>query len=112
MMTIHKPWGHYDVLAEDASHWYKRILVLPRESLSLQVHENRDEFWIVESGQGCVQIGDTFHPALPGNTFFIPKRVKHRCTNTGSVSFVFTEVAVGKVDENDIVRLEDEYGRT
>jgi mannose-1-phosphate guanylyltransferase/mannose-6-phosphate isomerase len=83
--------------------------------LSLQVHEGRDEFWQIVSGVGVgiVQIGDEIHAAYAGKTFFIPRGTKHRISNTSEEEYLtFTEIAMGDVREDDIVRLEDDFGRS
>jgi len=112
MTIVEKPWGNYEVLSQDASHWHKRITVKLGHRLSLQTHEDRDEFWIVESGRGSVWIGDRSADAFAGKTFFIPRGTKHRITNFSHTPLVFTEIAMGtRVSEDDIYRYEDDYGR-
>jgi mannose-6-phosphate isomerase-like protein (cupin superfamily) len=111
MTIVEKPWGNYEVLSQDASHWHKRITVKLGHRLSLQTHEDRDEFWIVESGRGSVRIGDRSADASAGKTFFIPRGTKHRITNWYHTPLVFTEIAMGNVSEDDIIRIEDDYGR-
>jgi len=114
-----RPWGSFKVLSGDDKYWQKIITVKPYQRLSLQYHNHRSEYWVVESGEGTVQIDDKFYPAKEGSAFFIPFGALHRVTN-GTVAgnsaphredFVFRETAIGKVDENDIVRVEDDYGR-
>lgn len=106
-----RPWGTYEMLSGNKQFWHKLITVAPLKRLSLQVHANRDEFWTIESGVGTVQIGDKIHAASSGKTFFIPRGTQHRVHNAGNVPLVFSEIAMGDVREDDIVRLEDDFGR-
>ena len=78
--------------------------------LSLQTHENREEFWYVISGTGSVRVGNETLDAAPGSTFSIPKKTPHRLSGTTDISIL--EVSTGVFDDNDIIRLEDKYGRT
>jgi mannose-6-phosphate isomerase len=88
----------------------KVITVKPGESLSLQYHHRRDEFWHVLSGDGTAEIDGQSLKLEPGGTCFIPRGTKHRVHGGASV-LVFLELAFGDFDENDIIRLEDKYGR-
>ncbi|AGE53690.1 alginate biosynthesis protein [Acanthocystis turfacea Chlorella virus GM0701.1] len=114
-----RPWGSFQILSKDEKFWQKIITVKPYQRLSLQYHKHRFEYWIVESGEGTIQIDDKYYPAKKGSTFFIPVGALHRVTNGTVVGnsaphredFVFIEIASGMVDENDIVRVEDDYGR-
>jgi mannose-6-phosphate isomerase-like protein (cupin superfamily) len=112
MEIVNKPWGKFQVLSGNDKFWHKLITVRPSKRLSLQVHEWRDEFWKIESGIGTVRIGDDTFFAYAGKTFFIPRGTKHRIYNTGETTLTFTEIAMGDVREDDIVRLEDDFGRS
>lgn len=107
-----RPWGEELWLTRGYSSpsMVKIITVKPGESLSLQFHHNRDEFWIVISGDGIAEIDDKKLPMQPGKDFFVPREMKHRISG-GSTTLVFLELAFGDFDEKDIVRLEDRYGR-
>ena len=84
----------------------------PGESLSLQYHPHRAEHWTVVRAHGIVQIGDVQYPTGPGEYRYIPLKEKHRLTNTGQEELVLIEVQVGDyLGEDDIVRLQDNYGR-
>jgi mannose-6-phosphate isomerase-like protein (cupin superfamily) len=89
----------------------KVLTVNPEQSLSLQYHHNRDEFWHVLSGNGTATVGDGKMPLNPGDDQFIPRETRHRL-ETGDSSLVILELAFGDFDQNDIVRMEDRYGRT
>ena len=107
-----RPWGKFDVVVSDDRHWYKIITVLPGKRLSLQYHEHRDEFWIIQDGDGVVQIQDDVRPASRGDSFFVPRGHMHRITNTSDAPLVFSEIAIGtRVSEDDIVRVHDDFGR-
>ena len=107
-----RPWGNYTVLHKETNCLVKRIEVLPGESLSLQSHEHRSEHWTVISGVAQVQIGETSQ-TLNANQFVeIPKGAKHRLANMNETTLIVIEVQLGdKLDEADITRYEDNYGR-
>ena len=86
---------------------------MPKQALSLQSHERREEYWIIVNGTGLIQLGESIHPVVPGGTFFIPKGCKHRLTNTSETeTLILTEVQLGDYfGEDDIYRYDDHYGR-
>ncbi|MGA2208003.1 MAG: phosphomannose isomerase type II C-terminal cupin domain [Acidimicrobiales bacterium] len=111
--TDERPWGTYVVLDEAADHKIKRIVVHPRKRLSLQVHRHRSEHWFVVAGSGEVTVGDVVSKVGPGDSIDIPVEVAHRAENTGDIDLMFIEVQHGEsFGEDDIVRLQDDYGRT
>jgi mannose-6-phosphate isomerase-like protein (cupin superfamily) len=105
-----RPWGKFEQFTHNQLTTVKIISVKPRQQLSLQYHRHRDEFWRILEGNPIVQIGNKEQKAKEGDEFVIPIRAKHRITS-GSKSVKFLEISFGKFDENDIVRLEDKYGR-
>ncbi len=105
-----RPWGDFIEFTKNAPSTVKIITVNPGESLSLQHHKNRDEFWHVISGEGTATIGDTTSPLHTGSEHFISRGQAHRLA-AASTTLVILEIALGEFDENDIVRLEDRYGR-
>lgn len=110
--SVNRPWGTYTTLKEESGYKVKRITVRPGQSLSLQYHHHRAEHWTVVRGQGMVQIGDTQYPTGPGEYRYIPLKEPHRLTNIGEEELVLIEVQVGDyLGEDDIVRLQDNYGR-
>ena len=110
--TVNRPWGTYTTLKEEVGYKVKRITVRPGESLSLQYHHQRAEHWTVVRGHGIVQIGDVEYPIGPGEYRYIPLKEHHRLTNKGEEELVMIEVQVGDyLGEDDIVRLQDNYGR-
>ena len=108
--TEHRPWGFFTVLWEESDFKIKRIGVAPGGSLSLQYHLHRKEVWNIISGEGSVSIGETVFPARVGDRFEIPQGALHRASSDKGM--VFIEVQSGDyLGEDDIVRLEDVYGR-
>ena len=107
-----RPWGRWEVVAVGDSYTVKRITVLPGERLSLQYHHHRSEHWTVVEGEAQVEIDASVHELGFGEHVFIPVGAKHRVRNGGHAPLVFIEVQVGDLlDENDIVRVSDDYGR-
>lgn len=88
----------------------KIITINPHESLSLQFHHKREEFWKMLLGTGEITLGDNIISASEGDEFFIEKKQKHRIKAQGSV-IKMLEISFGEFDENDIIRLEDKYKR-
>ena len=110
--AVHRPWGTYATLKEEAGYKVKRITVRPGESLSLQYHHQRAEHWVVVQGTAIVQIGEEKLRTLPGQYRYIPLKAQHRLTNVGLDELVLIEVQCGGyLGEDDIVRLADVYGR-
>lgn len=110
-----RPWGRYDVIYEDrigeVTIKVKKIKVNPNQRLSLQYHGCRDEYWSIIEGFGEVERNDEVLPAKCGDEFLIPRGMIHRIT-AGPKGINFLEIAVGhRVDESDIVRVKDDYGR-
>lgn len=107
-----RPWGEELWLTRDtgAPAMVKVITVNPGESLSLQFHNQRDEFWLILSGDGTAEVGEQTLKLKTGDTCFIPRLMKHRVSGSSAV-LSFMELSFGDFDENDIVRLEDKYGR-
>ncbi len=108
-----RPWGWYKTTVLNGMFQSKVVYVMPGQSLSLQSHQRREEYWIIVNGNGIIQLGESVHPVTPGQSFFIPKGCKHRLVNTsGTDTLIFTEVQLGDYfGENDIKRYEDQYGR-
>jgi mannose-1-phosphate guanylyltransferase / mannose-6-phosphate isomerase len=110
--TVSRPWGIHTTLKEEGGYKVKRITVRPRQSLSLQYHHHRAEHWTVVRGQGIVQVGEEEYPTAPGEHRYIPLGEKHLLTNKGEEELVLIEVQIGGyLGEDDIVRLQDIYGR-
>lgn len=108
--TVEKPWGNYLEFIRNTPATVKILTINPGESLSLQKHAERDEFWFVISGIGSVTVGENELPATAGNEFHIKRGMQHRISATTETLRIL-EIALGNADENEIVRLEDKYGR-
>ena len=107
-----RPWGRWEVLAVGNGFIVKKIDVLPGARLSLQSHEHRSEHWTILHGNAEVTLGESAIPVAKDETIFIPAKTKHRIHNKGADKLTFIEIQTGEVlDENDIQRFDDEYGR-
>jgi mannose-6-phosphate isomerase len=108
-----RPWGSYTVLTEGDSFKVKTIEVHPGQRLSYQKHARRAEHWFVVQGVGTVTLDGVDVPVKRGSTVDVGLGVAHRMHNTGTGPLVFVEVQSGDYfGEDDIVRLEDDYGRS
>jgi mannose-6-phosphate isomerase len=107
-----RPWGGYVVLDDGPLAKVKRITVDPGQRLSLQLHHRRAEHWVVVAGTAIVTLGDVDHELGVGDAVDIPTGTAHRVRNPGPEPLVFVEVQLGDYfGEDDIVRLDDDYGR-
>jgi mannose-6-phosphate isomerase len=107
-----RPWGGYVVLSDAEDHKVKRITVLPGKRLSYQRHERRTEHWFVVSGRGVVTLDGSEAEVTAGSAVDVPAGSAHRIANDGPDPLVFIEVQTGDYfGEDDIERLEDDYGR-
>ena len=107
-----RPWGTWAVLASEPGFAVKKIEVKPGQILSLQKHHHRAEHWVITSGVADVTIGDQVLRKTAGEAAYIPVGDVHRIANPGEELLVFIEVQLGdRLEESDIVRLEDNYGR-
>ncbi|MET1068182.1 MAG: mannose-1-phosphate guanylyltransferase/mannose-6-phosphate isomerase [Pseudomonas prosekii] len=112
--TVSRPWGTYTVLEEGPRFKIKRIVVKPGGKLSLQMHHHRNEHWVVVEGMAKVTNNGTgTHLVAKNESTFIAAGHKHRLENPGVIDLVIIEVQSGEyLGEDDIVRFEDQYGRT
>ncbi|MBR6355615.1 MAG: phosphomannose isomerase type II C-terminal cupin domain [Alphaproteobacteria bacterium] len=107
-----RPWGTWEVTDCGKSFCVKQIVVNSGGILSLQLHHHRNEHWIIVGGTATVTLDDQIIEKKAGESIYIPVETKHRIQNNGTEPLVFIEVQTGdNLDENDIVRLEDKYGR-
>ncbi|MDP3103470.1 MAG: mannose-1-phosphate guanylyltransferase/mannose-6-phosphate isomerase [Candidatus Methanoperedens sp.] len=111
--TVYRPWGSYTILESSERHKIKNIVVMPEKTLSLQLHYHRSEHWVVVKGMAQVRVNGKEFFLSPGESTFIKGGVKHRLTNPGKIPLEIIEVQLGdSVAEDDIVRFDDDYGRT
>ena len=109
---VYRPWGKYDSVDRAASYQIKRITVNPSAKLSVQMHHHRAEHWVVVSGVARVTNGDEVFLLSGNQSTYIQVGVVHALENPGQVPLQIIEVQAGSyLGENDIVRLEDKYGR-
>jgi mannose-1-phosphate guanylyltransferase/mannose-6-phosphate isomerase len=110
---VHRPWGWYDSIDEGDRFKVKRIQVKPGASLSLQKHLHRAEHWIVVKGTAEITNGSKVVLLTENQSTYIPLGGVHRLVNPGSIPLEIIEVQSGSyLGEDDIVRLNDAYGRT
>ena len=107
-----RPWGTWEVLDAGDNFCVKRIIVTPHNILSLQSHNFRSEHWIIIKGKAVVTLGENKTPHTANDHIFIPAQTKHRIQNDTEQNMEFIEIQTGEtLDENDIIRYEDSYGR-
>jgi mannose-6-phosphate isomerase len=108
-----RPWGSYTVLEEGSTFKVKRIEVLPGKRLSYQKHSQRAEHWYVVAGTAKVTLDGSDVTVSAGEAIDIPIGSAHRVENPGDEDLIFIEVQRGNyLGEDDIVRLQDDFGRT
>lgn len=111
--TVARPWGTYTVLEQGPGFKIKRVVVRPGAALSLQSHRQRSEHWVVVQGLARVVSGSTECVLERNQSTYIAAGQRHRLANPGDTELVLIEVQSGDyLEEDDIVRYDDEYGRT
>ena len=109
---VHRPWGWYDSIDEGERFKVKRIQVMPKASLSLQMHHHRAEHWVVVCGTAEITTGERVFTLTENQSTYIPLGEVHRLANPGSIPLEIIEVQSGSyLGEDDIVRIDDKYGR-
>ena len=107
-----RPWGTWEVLAVGDAYIVKRIVVNPHQRLSLQSHNYRSEHWVIVTGNGVATLADKVIEAQQNSHIFIQPHQKHRMENSSDTPLVFIEIQAGDtLDESDIIRYQDDYGR-
>lgn len=110
--TVHRPWGSYTVMEEGQGYKVKRIEVTPGKRLSLQLHHQRSEHWVVIAGTARVTRGEEVYDLQAGMSTGIAKETPHRLENPGQIPLEIIEIQNGPyLGEDDIVRLQDDFGR-
>lgn len=107
--TDERPWGAFEQFNQNSECTVKLIHVKAGKRLSLQYHNQREEYWRIITGRVRVTIGEMAKEAGPGDSFHVPLRTKHRLE--GITDATLLEIAKGRFDEDDIVRIEDDFGR-
>lgn len=109
----HRPWGTFKVLEANGAFKIKRVTVRPGRRLSLQLHHHRSEHWIVVSGTAEVELEGEVRLLAQGESTFVKTGQRHRLGNPGMIPLEVIEVQIGEyLEEDDIVRFEDAYGRS
>jgi mannose-1-phosphate guanylyltransferase/mannose-6-phosphate isomerase len=110
---VFRPWGSYELMDSGERFQTKRIVVNPGASLSLQKHRHRSEHWVVVTGTAEVTVGEETRLLQENESTYIPAGTVHRLANPGREPLHLIEVQCGSyLGEDDIVRLEDRYGRS
>jgi mannose-6-phosphate isomerase-like protein (cupin superfamily) len=105
-----RPWGMFERFTLNEPSTVKIITVNPGEAFSLQSHKHRDEFWHIISGAGIVTLGEKSQQVKAGDNFWSPKGAEHQMEG-GTEGVEFLEISFGEFNEDDIIRVEDRYGR-
>jgi len=109
---VYRPWGQYDSIDSGARYQVKRITVQPGAKLSVQLHHHRAEHWVVVSGTARVTLDSQEHLLTENQSIYLPVGAVHALENPGKIPLDLIEVQVGSyLGEDDIVRLDDRYGR-
>ena len=110
---IYRPWGFYESIIEEKRWQVKLINVKPGERLSLQMHHHRSEHWVVVKGTAKVEIDSKISVLSENQSTYIPVGSKHRLSNPGKIPLKIIEIQNGAyLGEDDIIRFEDNYGRS
>ncbi len=111
-LQVFRPWGSYETLEMREGFQVKRIIVNPGKRLSLQLHHQRSEHWVVVKGVGTVTLGEEEFELKENESTFVPVETKHRLENKTDKPLTIIEVQVGSyLGEDDIVRFDDDFGR-
>ena len=106
-----RKWGNFKILLDEPNVKIKKITVNANSRLSLQLHRHRSEWWKIIKGQGLMQVGASYSAVLEGDTVNIGRLEVHRIANETDEPLIFVDVQTGECIEDDIIRIEDDYGR-
>ena len=110
--TEKRPWGTFENLLEEKFCKVKMITIAPGQAPSYQYHFKRSEVWVVVQGNGEFKQDDILRNVKYGDILIVPTKSKHQLKNTGEEDLIFIEIQHGEYfGEDDIVRVEDHYGR-
>ncbi|MDY6861678.1 MAG: phosphomannose isomerase type II C-terminal cupin domain [Thermodesulfobacteriota bacterium] len=111
-MEDHRPWGSYRVIAEEKDNKVKKITVYPGKRLSLQRHRHRAEHWYILKGEATVDLDNKKFFLKTSDSIDIPVLSLHRIENPCRDNLEFIEIQTGDyLEEDDIERFEDDFGR-
>lgn len=107
-----RPWGHFENLLDERNVKVKKLVIFPKEKISVQFHKYRNEKWHIINGTGKVFVEENVFECKKGSYFEISKGQTHSIENTGKKNLEIIEIQTGsKLSEEDIVRIKDRYGR-
>jgi mannose-1-phosphate guanylyltransferase/mannose-1-phosphate guanylyltransferase/mannose-6-phosphate isomerase len=109
-LVVERPWGRFERLTHNKNSTVKLLYIKKGETLSLQYHNNRDEYWKIIEGNPFIEIGELREQANVGDMFEIKKESRHRISAPEN-NVIILEISLGNFDEEDIVRVEDKYNR-
>jgi len=109
--TDQRPWGTERCLTQNEASTVKLLYINKGESLSLQLHHRREEFWKVLVGNPETIVGENSYKNKVGDEIFVPRETAHRISAPAD-DVVILEISTGDFDESDEVRLEDKYNRS
>jgi len=112
MSVVTKPWGYYEDYFRTDDVVFKKIVITPGQSISYQIHHRREEFWYIVSGKGIMKIDGTLWRVEPKQYYHIKKNSSHQNINDGTEDVVAYEMQFGFCSEDDLMRIEDQYGRS
>tara|TARA_B100000405_G_scaffold42191_1_gene28118 strand:- start:1420 stop:1884 length:465 start_codon:yes stop_codon:yes gene_type:complete len=111
-MRTDRPWGWYETIEEGHRYKVKNIEIKPGEGISKQFHYHRSEHWVIVNGTALVEMDDNQFMVYENESTFVPLGKIHKVRNPGKIPLRIVEVQVGSyLGEDDITRLEDDYGR-
>jgi mannose-6-phosphate isomerase-like protein (cupin superfamily) len=111
--AVERSWGSFEPVIAGRGYLVKRIVVRPGRKLSLQYHQFRSEHWTVVEGEAHATVGEDVMILQPDDSIYIPLGAVHRLENRGRTDVVVIEVQCGAyLGEDDIVRIDDDFGRT
>lgn len=105
--TVYRPWGYYTVLEKENNYIVRRISIMPKAKIKLQLHHHRSEHWIVISGTAKITKGNKVYHVHPNESIYVPRSTKHRIENPGIIPLQIIEVQNGEYLEKDLIRFED-----
>ena len=109
---IHRPWGNFTSIMKGETWQVKRLVINPKQSLSLQLHQHRSEHWVVVKGIAKVEINGEVSFLNVNESIYVPIKTKHRLSNPYEDELTLIEVQSGTyLGEDDIIRFEDKYRR-
>lgn len=108
---IYKPWGKFITFYQSENIKIKILYICPGKGISLQKHSKRSEHWLIKQGIGYLTLGETSKTIFTGEYVHIPRGEIHRVKNLSSEDLIIYETQEGICEEDDIIRIQDDYNR-